>query len=81
MGLLGGTRTLLIKELPAIVSLVMPFFQDVHERVRYAAAHCIGQLAEDFGQVDKGKNFQAKFHSAVVPGLIHMLGPQEVGLA
>ena len=58
--------------------MAIPFFNDLHDRVRYSAVHCIGQLAEDFGEVEKGKNFQAKFHAAVIPCLINMIQGTEV---
>lgn len=43
--------------------------QDAHPRVRFAAVHCLGRLAEDF----KGK-FQPKHHAQVVPALVSLLG-------
>ncbi|OQR84814.1 importin-like protein [Achlya hypogyna] len=78
LGLMGeGANAQLYKELPALVSAVLHALSDGHPRVRYAALFCLGQWTEDFGQVDKGKNFQAKFHSAVLPQLIPMIAGRE----
>ncbi|TMW60449.1 hypothetical protein Poli38472_000491 [Pythium oligandrum] len=68
--LLGeGSKALMTRELDNVVNLVLPFLTDAHPRVQYSAVHCVGQLAEDFGEVAKGKNFQARYHAAVLPAL------------
>lgn len=51
-----------------IVDTVLPYLQDSHPRVRYAACNCIGQMAADFAPV-----FEKKFHEKVIPGLLHLL--------
>lgn len=72
--LLGeGSKTLMTRELDNVVGMVVPFLSDAHPRVQYAALHSIGQLAEDFGEVEKGKNFQAKFHSVILPALTALI--------
>ncbi|CAH0513978.1 unnamed protein product [Peronospora belbahrii] len=68
--LLGeGAKSLMTRELDNVVGMVLPFLNDQHPRVQYAALHSLGQIAEDFGEVEKGKNFQAKFHTMVIPAL------------
>ncbi|KAJ0407950.1 hypothetical protein ATCC90586_006322 [Pythium insidiosum] len=68
--LLGeGSKALMTRELDNVVRLVLPFLTDAHPRVQYAAVHCIGQLAEDFAEVEKGRNFQARYHNEVLPAL------------
>ncbi|KAE9039847.1 Importin-5 [Phytophthora rubi] len=72
--LLGeGAKSLMTRELDNVVGMVLPFLNDQHPRVQYAALHSIGQIAEDFGEVEKGKNFQAKFHAVVVPALTALI--------
>ncbi|XP_070538592.1 importin-5-like [Ptychodera flava] len=51
--------------LPSIVDTVLPFIQDSHPRVRYAACNAFGQMATDFAP-----GFEKKFHNKVVPGLM-----------
>jgi len=48
-----------------IVEAILPFLQDPHPRVRYAACNALGQMATDFGPT-----FQKKFHEKVVSGLL-----------
>ncbi|KAI9907041.1 hypothetical protein PsorP6_004517 [Peronosclerospora sorghi] len=72
--LLGeGAKSLMTRELDNVVGMVLPFLSDPHSRVQYAALHSIGQMAEDFGEVEKGKNFQAKFHALVIPALTALI--------
>uniref|UniRef100_A0A7S4LGY4 C2H2-type domain-containing protein n=1 Tax=Eutreptiella gymnastica TaxID=73025 RepID=A0A7S4LGY4_9EUGL len=54
--------------LGSIVHMVLKHLGDAHERVRWAAVHCIAQLANDFCP-----GFQLAFHSAVLPALMRML--------
>lgn len=68
-----GAKQLMTRELDNVVAMVLPFLNDQHPRVQYAALHSIGQFAEDFGEVDKGKNFQAKFHDVVLPALTALI--------
>uniref|UniRef100_A0A1W7RAB9 Importin-5 n=1 Tax=Hadrurus spadix TaxID=141984 RepID=A0A1W7RAB9_9SCOR len=51
-----------------IVEGVLPYLQDSHPRVRYAACNCIGQMATDFAPI-----FEKKFHDKVIPGLLLLL--------
>lgn len=80
--LLGeGCKAQLAKQLDSVAALVLPFLGDAHARAQYAAVHCVGQLAEDFGQVEgRTKNFQAKFHGAVLPALTQILASDAVPL-
>ncbi|DAZ95523.1 TPA: hypothetical protein N0F65_001862 [Lagenidium giganteum] len=79
--LLGeGAKQLMTRELDNVMAMVMPFLNDQHPRVQYACIHCIGQLAQDLGEVAKGKNFQAKFHNSVLPALTAVLQNEQVVL-
>lgn len=76
--LLGeGSKALMTRELDNVVGMVVPFLSDAHPRVQYAALHSIGQLAEDFGEVEKGKNFQAKFHAVILPALTALIAHEQ----
>ena len=44
-----------------IVDTILPFANDSHPRVRYAACNAIGQLSTDFAN-----GFQKKFHMKVL---------------
>ena len=63
-----------------VLNMVLPFgTADHHPRVRYAAMHCLGQLAEDFGRVKSGKNFQARYYAHFVPHVLSVFkNPKEV---
>ncbi|CAL8124033.1 unnamed protein product [Orchesella dallaii] len=54
--------------LPQIVDPILGFLRDPHPRVRYAACNAIGQMATDFAP-----NYEKKFHSKILPGLISLL--------
>ncbi len=43
-----------------VVNVVLPFCQDTHYRVRYAACNALGQMANDFAYT-----LQRKFHDKV----------------
>ena len=51
-----------------IVDAILPYLNDPHPRVRFAACNALGQMATDFGPV-----FQKKFHEKVVPALLHLM--------
>lgn len=51
---------------------VVPYLNDPHPRVRYAACNAIGQMSTDFAPV-----FEKKFHEQVIPGLLHLLDDVE----
>uniref|UniRef100_M4B1E7 IPO4/5-like TPR repeats domain-containing protein n=1 Tax=Hyaloperonospora arabidopsidis (strain Emoy2) TaxID=559515 RepID=M4B1E7_HYAAE len=79
--LLGeGAKSLMTRELDNVVAMVLPYLNDQHPRVQYAALHSIGQLAEDFGEVEKGKNFQAKFYAVVMPALTALIQGEQLVL-
>ena len=46
--------------LDEVVNVVLPFCQDSHYRVRYAACNALGQMANDFAYT-----LQRKFHDKV----------------
>lgn len=76
--LLGeGSKQLMTRELDNVMGMVVPFLSDAHPRVQYAALHSIGQLAEDFSEVEKGKNFQAKYHAVVLPALTELIANEQ----
>ncbi|CAH0481429.1 unnamed protein product [Peronospora belbahrii] len=53
--LLGeGAKSLMTRELDNVVGMVLPFLNDQHPRVQYAALHSLGQIAEDFGENEQG---------------------------
>jgi hypothetical protein len=56
-----------LKDLP--LKQVCDFVKDAHPRVRYAACHCLGQLASDFAP-----NIQEKHHKMIIPALLVPLG-------
>lgn len=43
-----------------------------HPRVRYAACNAIGQISTDFAP-----DFQTKFYSSIIPGLLMVLDNNE----
>jgi hypothetical protein len=51
-----------------VVQAVLPYCQDQHPRVRYAACNALGQLANDFAPT-----LQLKHHSKVIPALLIVL--------
>ncbi|XP_014663944.1 PREDICTED: LOW QUALITY PROTEIN: importin-5-like [Priapulus caudatus] len=51
-----------------IMEGVLPFLQDPHPRVRYAACNAIGQMSTDFAPI-----FEKKFHDKVIPGLLMVM--------
>jgi len=55
-------------KLDAIVATVLKLFGDTHERVRWAAVHCIAQLSNDFAP-----GLQIQHHATVMPALMRML--------
>ncbi|PRP88441.1 hypothetical protein PROFUN_03158 [Planoprotostelium fungivorum] len=54
--------------LPDIVKQVLPFMQDQHPRVRWAACNAVGQMSTDFLP-----DFQEQFHGSVLPALINTM--------
>jgi len=76
-----GCKKLMYSQLPEIVPAILYFCcNDQHVRVRYAAIHCIGQFAQDFGsRIQYEKNFQDLFHAEVFQMVITSLGPINSG--
>jgi len=58
--------------LPRIVPSIVPFLEDSHPRVRYAACNAMGQMATDFNPT-----FQTKYHEIVMPKLLLVLDDNE----
>ncbi|KAI0219051.1 importin subunit beta-3 [Massospora cicadina] len=63
-----GCAKLMGKAMDGIVSLVLPFLEDNHPRVRYAALNSIGQLASDFPE-----EFAIAFHQSILKAVIPLL--------
>jgi hypothetical protein len=63
-----GCHTQMESLLPRIVPSIVPFLEDAHPRVRYAACNAMGQMATDFNPT-----FQTKFHEGVMPKLLNVL--------
>ena len=63
-----GCHTQMEALLPNIVPSIVPFLEDSHPRVRYAACNAMGQMATDFNPT-----FQTKYHEVVVPKLLQVL--------
>ncbi|KAH9074533.1 hypothetical protein Ae201684P_022340 [Aphanomyces euteiches] len=73
-----GAKEYLYNELDNWFPRIVASLHDpVFPRVRHAALFCIGHLAKDYGIVERGKNFQAKYHNDVLPPLIPMLFEHE----
>ena len=54
-----------VDDIAPICGLVLKFLGDNHPKIRYAACHVIGQIADDCQP-----EFQAKFHQDVIPALL-----------
>lgn len=48
-----------------VVGAVLPYCQDSHHRVRYAACNALGQMSNDFAPT-----IQKKFHDKIIPALL-----------
>ena len=55
-----GCHKQMLNMLPNLVDSILPFLNDQHPRVRYAACNALGQLSTDFAE-----GFQQKFHAKV----------------
>ncbi|XP_062521468.1 importin-5-like isoform X2 [Corticium candelabrum] len=67
-----GCHSQMLAILSQLVDAILPFLQDPHPRVRFAACNCLGQMAVDFA-----KDFQKNFHTKVLPALLHVMGDVE----
>lgn len=66
-----------IEEIDPIMKIILQFLESPHPKVRYAAIHCIGQLAADM----KG-DFARRYHANLIPLLLNVLNdnvPRIVG--
>eukprot|EP01118_Nematostelium_gracile_P003268 TRINITY_DN1371_c0_g1_i5.p1 TRINITY_DN1371_c0_g1~~TRINITY_DN1371_c0_g1_i5.p1 ORF type:complete len:1087 (+),score=330.68 TRINITY_DN1371_c0_g1_i5:98-3358(+) len=63
-----GCRATMETNLAEIVKSILPFFQDPHPRVRWAACNTCGQMSTDFGP-----EFQNKFHAEVLGALMALM--------
>jgi HEAT repeat protein len=60
-----GCQPVMGRELGRVIEMVVPYLQDAHPRVRYAACNALGQMSTDFAS-----DLQTKYHAVVVPALI-----------
>jgi hypothetical protein len=67
-----GCEKILRPNLPDIIKNILPFFQDPHPRVRWAACNTIGQMSTDFGPT-----LQRDFHGQVVPSLMAIMDDKD----
>ncbi|KAF0690703.1 Aste57867_17913 [Aphanomyces stellatus] len=73
-----GAKEHFFQELDHWLPLILGALHDAaFPRIRHAALFCIGHLAKDYGVVERGKNFQAKYHAEVLPPLLPMLFEHE----
>ncbi|KAF9585152.1 hypothetical protein BGW38_003684, partial [Lunasporangiospora selenospora] len=67
-----GCVKLMEVELTKIVLMVLPFLQDAHPRVRYAACNAIGQMSTDFAGI-----IQRDHHAVVLRTLIPVMDDEQ----
>mmetsp|Transcript_21433 Transcript_21433/g.29989 ORF Transcript_21433/g.29989 Transcript_21433/m.29989 type:complete len:1094 (-) Transcript_21433:418-3699(-) len=67
-----GCEKILRPNLPDLIKNILPFFQDPHPRVRWAACNTIGQMSTDFGPT-----LQRDFHAQVVPALMSIMDDKD----
>lgn len=58
-----------IQKIAPMIPVVIQHLQHPTPKIRYAALHCIGQIADDMSE-----EFQENFHESVLPALLTMLG-------
>ncbi|KAG0325589.1 hypothetical protein BGZ99_000415 [Dissophora globulifera] len=63
-----GCARIMEVELSKIIQMVLPFLQDPHPRVRFAACNAIGQMATDFAGP-----MQKSYHAIVLTNLIPVM--------
>jgi len=66
-----GCADAIKQNLEQVVQMILPSFQDNHERVRWAACNTIGQMATDFHPV-----LQKKFHQPLLTALVRVMDDQ-----
>lgn len=57
-----------VDDIAPIAGLVLKYLRDSHPKIRFAALHVIGQIADDCQP-----EFQTKFHGDVIPALLNKL--------
>lgn len=67
-----GCHDQMLPILKTMVDGLLPYLNDSHPRVRYAACNALGQMATDFCP-----DFQEKFHQEVIPKLLILLDDHE----
>ena len=67
-----GSMKYLSQHLQDVVGMILPFFQDPHPRVRWAACNTIGQMCSDF-QPD----IQNLFHEPIIVNIVQVMNDSE----
>jgi hypothetical protein len=60
-----GCEKQMMSILGDVITSVLPYCQDSHHRVRYAACNALGQMSNDFSP-----KIQEKFHDKIIPTLL-----------
>ena len=60
-----------ISKIAPMVPVIVQHFVHPNPKIRYAALHCIGQMADDMTE-----EFQENFHESVLPAIVNMLDDQ-----
>ena len=63
-----GGYVVISAHLSQVMDLVLPYMNDPHERVRWAACNTIGQMSIDFGP-----QLQAQHHDRIIPLLLNLI--------
>lgn len=64
-----GCLNFLLSHMDDVVRLLVPAFEDQHQRVRWAACNAVGQIANDFSQ----HNFQQIYGPQLLPLIMHVM--------
>eukprot|EP00771_Trimastix_marina_P003957 gnl/Trimastix_PCT/676.p1 GENE.gnl/Trimastix_PCT/676~~gnl/Trimastix_PCT/676.p1 ORF type:complete len:1087 (+),score=395.79 gnl/Trimastix_PCT/676:74-3334(+) len=67
----GCAKLIGIEQQRALVQMIVPFIEDQHPRVRWAAVNALGQMSTDFAP-----KFEETFHAEVIPALTRAMGDQ-----
>jgi importin-5 len=67
-----GSMKYLSQHLQDVVGMILPFFQDPHPRVRWAACNTIGQMCSDFSP-----DLQNLFHEPILVNIVQVMNDAE----
>lgn len=68
-----GCNEEISEDLPSVIRMVVPFFQDPHPRVRFGSMNTLGQLCLDFGP-----GFQEDYHAVILPALLTQMEAEKI---